>query len=142
MIAESRELLNGLKRYFDRSTALRWARYVLVGALTAAAYFGISLLLVDITGLSVGFAGPVSYVITHPLAFLSHSRFTYKTSPTWFKYGKYWIGSIFTFCVTAFFSFLGQTLFWGISATALVVILVTPLTQIAANELLTFRIRK
>jgi putative flippase GtrA len=125
--------------YFDRFTFNRWARYALVGFSTALAYYVLSLFLANCLSLPVGFVGPISYVLTHPLAFLCHSKFTYRTRPTWDKYAKYWAGSLFTFCVTGALSFAGQFFVWGISTTSLAVIIFTPITQVLANELITFR---
>ena len=138
----SKSTLGFVKARFGRETIYRWLRYGIIGASTAVAYYLLSILLVLVFKLPIALAGPLSYIITHPLAFLSHSFFTYRAKPTWSRYVKYWGGSFFTFCVTGSLSFFGQKLNLGIQNTSLIVIVVTPLTQILANELFTFRRKK
>ena len=117
----------------------RFVRYGIVGASTAVAYYMLSWMIAELLGARVIVASVLSYVITHPLAFLSHSLYTYRQRPTWRGYLKYCLGSGVTLSTTTLLGFLGTVFSWGITITSFFVVIASPVTQILSNELLTFR---
>jgi putative flippase GtrA len=114
-------------------------RYAIVGASTAVAYYLLSWMLAELLGARVIFASVFSYVMTHPLAFLAHSTYTYRQRPSWRGYLKYCLGSGVTLATTTLLGLLGTAFSWGITITSFLVIFASPVTQILSNELLTFR---
>lgn len=110
-----------------------------MGAATAVVYYWLSWLLSAGLHLPIFMSTAGAYVLTHPGAYLGHALFTYRRKPSWLAYLKYWLGSGFTLATTALVGAIGGWLNLGISLVAALVIVASPITQILANELLTFR---